>query len=317
MKNVIVSMVALAGIASGAMAQGVLAEANGGRLSFQVWNGSSWSSTVGNALPGQTVQFRAVVSYTGTNTAVSALGGITFQPTFSNADNTGTGAAADQLGAWRNSGNQGSAIPNSILSAAEGADGNALANGYGRVTYGGTAMNAAALSTITTFRHGGGAAQAGAPAGSWLRVAGSSVTSWPLAALPTAADATATNLNNINRSVFSNQQAAINPATNLPNTFHVAGTQNLVIFRGAITLSDSTDLRTLSLNTAAGTLQRFGGVNNADDLRYMAWQVAPTDSNSYRVGITVEGASITVIPTPATAALLGLGGLVAARRRRA
>ncbi|MFN7613786.1 MAG: hypothetical protein ACK5P8_01190, partial [Phycisphaerae bacterium] len=76
MKNVIVSMVALAGLATGAMAQ--LNETVGGRLSFQVWNGSSWASTV-DAAPGSTVQVRAVVSYTGTNTAVSALGSITYQ----------------------------------------------------------------------------------------------------------------------------------------------------------------------------------------------------------------------------------------------
>jgi uncharacterized protein (TIGR03382 family) len=71
------------------------------------------------------------------------------------------------------------------------------------------------------------------------------------------------------------------------------------------------------ISTAAGTLQRVGGVNAADDTRFMSWQTAATDNGSWRVGVAVENASINVIPTPATAALLGLGGLVAARRRRA
>jgi hypothetical protein len=313
MKNVIVSMVALAGLATGAMAQ--LNETVGGRLSFQVWNGSSWASTT-DALPGSTVQVRAVVSYTGTNTAVSALGSITYQPTFSNADNTGTGAQIDQLGAYRNSGTQGNAVAGSMLTAADGQSGAALPS-YGRVVYGSTAANATSQNIVTTFRHGGGAAQAGAPAGSWIRVAGSFVSTWPLAALPAGGDATATNLNNINRGVQANQTSATNAITNLPNTFHVAGTQNLVIFRQAITLSDLTDLRQLVISTAAGTLQRVGGVNAADDTRFMSWQTAATDNGSWRVGVAVENASINVVPTPATAALLGLGGLVAARRRRA
>jgi hypothetical protein len=313
MKNVIVSMVAVAGIASGAMAQ--LAD-QGGRLVFQVWNGSSWASSVESA-PGATVQWRVTASYAGTNTSVVALGGVTYQPTFSNADNTGTGTGIDQLGAWRNNGTQGSAVANSMLSGAEGADGNALAT-YGRVVYGGTAMNSSSQNIITTFRHGGGAAQAGAPAGSWIRVAGSSVTTWPLAALPTAADATAANLNAINRGVISNQQSRINPVTGATNTFHVGGTQNLVLFRGSITLSDLADARTLTLSSAAGAQQRVGAVNNADDTRYMSWQTGDFDSGNYRVGFTISDATISVIvPSPATAALLGLGGLVAARRRRA
>lgn len=310
MKNVIVSMVALAGIASAAMAQA------DGRLVFQTWNGSAWSSNVLNATPGQTVQFRAVVSYAGQNTSVFALGGITYQPTFSNADNTGAGATVDTLGSYRNGGNQGSAIAGSMLSAAEGNDGNALASGYGRVVFGGTAANTASQNTVTNFRHGGGAAVAGAPAGSWLRIAGSSVTNWPLAALPTAADATATNLNNINRGVFANQAAQTNPVTGLVNTFHVAGTQNLVVFRGAITLSTDTDLRTLVLSSAAGTQQRVGATNSADDTRFMTWQTG-NFGTTIQTGVLITDASIAIIPTPATAALLGLGGLVAARRRRA
>jgi hypothetical protein len=313
MKNVIVSMVALAGIASVASAQ---IGTNDGRLVFQTWNGSAWSSSVLDAAPGQTVQFRAVVSYAGNNTSVFALGGITYQPTFSNADNTGAGATVDTLGSYRNGGNQGSAIAGSMLSAAEGNDGNALASGYGRVVFGGTAANTASQNTVTNFRHGGGAAVAGAPAGSWLRVAGSSVTNWPLAALPTAADATATNLNNINRGVQAGQQAQTNPVTGLANTFHVAGFQNVVIFRGAITLSTDTDVRTLVLSSAAGSLQRVGATNNADDNRFMTWQTNNFGS-TIQTGVVTTDASIRIIPTPATAALLGLGGLVAARRRRA
>jgi hypothetical protein len=314
MKNLVVSLVALAGIASVASAQPV-AEAGAGRLSFQVWNGSSWSSTV-NAQPGSTVQWRAVVSYTGTNTNVLGLGAIRYQPTFSNAVNSG--GSLDMLSSYANGGQQGGAIPNSLASAAEGESAATPANGYGRVGYGATANNATLASTLTNFRHGGGVAAAGAPAGSWLRIAGSSVTNWPDATIAGTAP-TPTQLNNIGRGVIANQQGPtiFNPGTGefIPNSAWVAGTQNLVIFRGAITLSSAAGERTLNISSAAGSQDRVGGTGANRDDRFMTWITTSTGTTT-RVGVVVEGASI-AIPTPGALALVGLGGLVAARRRRA
>jgi hypothetical protein len=298
------------------LAQGQLAETARSTLRFEVFDPSvgAWGTTVSVA-PAARVEWRAVVSYTGTNTNVHALGGITYQPTFSNVDNTAAGGI-DELLPWRNGGSQGNAIAGSTLTVDEGASGSALES-YGRVRFAQTSMNSATISTLTTHRHGGDFAMAGAPAGSFIRVAGSFVTAWPRAALPTAADATAANLNAINRGVFSNQVSNISPIPiEPPNTFFLAGTQNLVIFRGAMQLSGLADARTLELSTPAGTLQRFGGVNNADDLRYMSWLVGISDSSSWRVGVDVVGANIVVVPGPGWAGVLMGGCVVGCRRRR-
>jgi hypothetical protein len=314
-KRVTLSLVALATMAGNAAAQG-LNESSGARLFYQVFDAASnsWTTSI-NVAPGARVEWRAVVSYTGTNTNVSALGGIVYQPTLSSIDNDENVGTLDTLAPWRAASSPQIPIEpvSPVLSPEEGQTGGPLGS-YGRVAFGGTVMTASSGNAMTTFRHTSGSA--GAPAGSWLRVAGSFVTSWPLAALPTAADATATNLNNINRGVASTQQAAVNVLTGQANTFHIAGTQNLVIFRGALLLSDQASPRVIELATAAGTQQRVGGFNNADDARFMSWQTSATDNGSWRVGVTLESASINVIPTPATSSLLAALALVATRRRR-
>ena len=307
MKKVLVSLLAVAGMAVVANAQ---VEAGTTSLSFQVWNGSSWTNTV-NVAPGGRVEYRVVVSYTGTATAPVGLGSIRYQPTFSNADNSG--ASVDSNVAFRNGGTSGSAIAGSMLSDAEAQSGAALAT-YGRSTWGGTAMQSSTLNVLTQFRHGDGAAANGAPAGSWIRLAGNSVTSWPLATL-SAAQATTANLNNIARGVVAGQASRINPVTGGVNAFYVGGTSNLVVFRGALNLSDSTAERTLTLSSVAGSQDRVGAANNADDTRFANWLTSDF-GGSFRSGVVVSSASI-VVPTPGALALVGLGGLVAARRRRA
>ncbi len=297
-------------VTAGASAQ--LNEANAARLSVQVWNGSSWGSSY-SWIPGGTVQWRVVVSYTGTNTSVFALGSVLYQPVFIGADNNANADGVDSTGPWRNGGQQGNAIPNSMLSAAEGSDGRPLAS-YGRVMYGGTAMQNSSFNTLTTHRHGGGAPQAGAPQGSYLRIAGSSVTNWPATTLD-AAGATVDNLNAINRGVLSNQQAAINPFTSAFNTFHVAGTQNLVLFRGAFTMSATFDRGGGILTIAPGSQARAGGLGSEDDTRYISWQTSSTDIGSWRTGFTVEGVSF-IVPTPGSLAICATTGIFMMRRRR-
>lgn len=303
MKNVIVSMLAVAGMASLASAQ---VEANGGRLTFQVWNGAAWTNAV-DVLPGARVEVRVVASYIGTRTDLFAMGEALYQPTFSNADNTGAGAQQDQIGAFRNGGNGGNSVAGSMLTVAEGDGGNSLAD-YGRVRFGGTANSATGSNTMTSFRHSGGSD--GAPAGSWIRMAGTFVASWPQA-LPTTT--TADNINRILRGISAQQQSQA-----LNSTFHVQGTSGLVIFRQAITLSDDPAVRTLQFSSFIESARRVGGTTSTDDTRYMTWQTGAADSGTHRTGVTYVPANINVIiPTPASAALMGLGGLIAARRRRA
>jgi hypothetical protein len=311
MKNVIVSLVALAGIASVASAQ-VAVEANGARLKFEVFNGTSWSNTAEVTAAGQTVQIRAVVSYTGTNTNVVALGALRYQPSISNVDNDGAGASQDQWGTFRNGGTQGSQVANSMLTAAEGASGAALASGYGRVVYGGISMQASTLNVASGFRHS--ANSAGAPNGTWIRFAGSSVTDWLPDTIP-GTPSTAQS-NGINRGMLANQLASVNATTGLTNTFWAGGTQNLVIFRQAITVSDL-DIATRSAMTVSALIGSIERAGTTDDRRIMKWQTGTFDNGTFNTSVAIESASITFIPTPATAALLGLGGLVATRRRRA
>ena len=308
MKKVLVSLLAVAGMAVVANAQTI--EAGSTSLSFQVWNGSSWTNTV-NAAPGGRVEYRVVVSYTGASSSPVGLGSIRYQPTFSNADNSG--ASVDTNVAFRNGGTSGSAIAGSMLSDAEAQSGAALAT-YGRSTWGGIAMQSSTLNVLTQFRHGDGAAANGAPAGSWIRLAGNGVTNWPLATL-SAAQATTANLNNIARGVVAGQASEFNAVTGLANTFYVGGRTNLVVFRGALLLSDATAERTIAISSAAGSQDRAGAANNANDDRFATWFTS-SFGGAFRSGVVVSGASI-VIPTPGALALVGLGGLVAARRRRA
>jgi len=315
-----VAIAALLATASVATAQ--LSETLGTRVRMEVFDPQSnqWRSQTdirsSSATQQRSVEWRVVVSYIGTSTNVVALGSMRFQPTFSNADNTANFDGVDNLGQWRNGGEQASTIANSMLTAAEGASGSPLAT-YGRVTFGAPAMTAAAFNLVTTHRHGGISPVAGAPAGTWLRVAGSSVTNWPLATMPTGAQATTANLNNISRGIAAGQNSQINPITNQPNTFYVAGTQNLVVFRGSFIASESAAQRTVTLSIAAGSMLRVGGANNPDDTRFIGWHRGPLDLATWRTGFVIEDAQIRInIPTPAAPAILGLAGLLACRRRR-
>ena len=86
MKTLAVSMVALAGLA--AVAQAQTYEAVGGRVSFQVFNGTSWTNSA-SINPGDTVQWRAVVDYVGTRTDLFGVGQVAWQAEFGNVDNAG------------------------------------------------------------------------------------------------------------------------------------------------------------------------------------------------------------------------------------
>lgn len=322
MKKIIASMLAVAGVATVASAQTYEGYATSGnpnsgvgaaRLTFQVWNGSSWSDsvTVDQTSSNRQVEVRAVLSYTGTRTDLLGLGELLYQPTLSNADNSG--ANTDGFGAWRNGGISGNAVANSMLNEAEGNNGAPLAS-YGRVRFGGIASDPSTSNVLTTFRHGGDAAQAGAPAGTWLRAAGSFAVNWPIAYTGTG---TANDTNAILRGVSAQQASQAVAGTNW-----VGGTTGLVLFRQAVLVSSDGGPRTLTLSSFIESVRRVGGPTSTDNRRWVGWQTGAADSGTgttgHRTLVTFEGATINVIiPSPASVALLGLGGLVAARRRRA
>jgi hypothetical protein len=285
--------------------------AGGARLTFQVWNGTSWSSTavVNQGDTNRQVEVRAVLSYTGTRTDLLALGECLYQPTLSNADNTG--ANTDSFGAWRNGGVSGNAIAGSMLSEAEGQNGGPFAS-YGRVRFGGIASDPSTSNVLTTFRHGGDAAQNGAPAGSWLRAAGSFVANWPIAYSGTG---TADDTNRILRGTSAQQASQAVAGTNW-----VGGTSNLILWRQAVIVSSDGDARTLVLSSFIESVRRVGGPTSTDNRRWVGWQTGAADGGTgatgHRTLLTFERAQIFVVPSPASVALLGLGGLVATRRRR-
>jgi uncharacterized protein (TIGR03382 family) len=307
MKNVIVSLVALAGIAGAASAQ-VTQSPIGATLRYEVSiNGGAWGSSV-DANPGDRVEWRAVVSYTGT-AAPAALGRIYYQPVISNADNDG--GSQDQLGAWRNGGASGqgnTTLAQGLLSAADGNNAGALAS-YGRVVYGFTSRSTTAGSSggLTGIRHSGGSA--GAPAGEFLRVAGSGNPNWYPANIPNGTV-------DLNNQILWGVVSDNNTAT---STWYTAGTQNVVIFRQAFIASADDSVRSLTLTSESATLRRAGGGAGTDDTRSMLWARTGEagSTGTIRVGVQYIPATINIIPTPGAAALLGLGGLVAARRRRA
>ncbi|HLP84385.1 MAG TPA: hypothetical protein VK157_08545 [Phycisphaerales bacterium] len=283
-------------------------EPNASSLRFEVWDGTAWSNQL-VVVPGARVEYRAVVNYTGTSTVPLALGSIRYQPTFSNIDNDGT--SVDGNAPFRNNGVSGVVYANSTLTTAQGVTSQPLPT-YGRVNFAGTAMQSSTLNVLTQFRHGGDFAQAGAPTGSWIRLAGSSVTTWPQ---PTLSAPTAAELNMIARGVVSSQASLLNPIGTPPNPFHISGTQNLVVFRGALLLSDLTDVRTITLSSAPGSQDRASAVGGTDDARFMTWQTSAF-GGSYRTGVVVSDASIVVVPNPSGIACVALAAMVTPWRRR-
>lgn len=73
----------------------------------------------------------------------------------------------------------------------------------------------------------------------------------------------------------------------------------------------------LGADASARTLTIRSVVSNASTNGFAYHASASSTSTSFREAGTVENATITIIPTPGALAVLGLGGLVAGRRRRA
>jgi hypothetical protein len=292
----------------------IAVEANGSRLQAQVFDPvlQQWGSNV-SVTPGSRVEFRYVVSYTGTSTVPYCFGSLRYQPTFSNADNDGPAGFIDETLPWRNGGVQGQAILNSVLLTPEGESGAALAS-YGRVRLTGTSMQTSTLNVLTTFRHGGGAPQGRAPEGSWIRLAGSSVTNWPLATM-SAEQATPTELNGVTRGVIANQASRVNATGSLPTTWWLGGTQDIIVFRGAMQLSNDAGVREMIVSSAAGSQDRVGNMpGSANDQRFMNWMTSDF-GGTYRTEVVVHDARIQVVPSPGVM-FLSAGGLACAMGRR-
>ncbi len=247
----------------------------------------AWQPHFIGALPGQRVEWRIVMTFTGTQ-AAAALGRIRYQPIVVNADITGSGAAVDQLGAWKNNGISGqgnTTLAQGLLSVADGNNSCALANGYGRVRYGFTSMSTAAGSTgpltahvhtygdglntpysVNNFKH--------LPGSAFWRISGANSPQWypppgticgPIPC-PT---------------IYS----VVSDNNNVTSTWFVSGTQQIVIFRQAITLSSDTGSRGLALLCEPTTLQLAGGTNAT---YFMTWAAAGEGGSTATIRNGVE-----------------------------
>ncbi|MCX5689166.1 MAG: hypothetical protein NTV94_05150 [Planctomycetota bacterium] len=290
MKNVIGSLVAIAGMA-------VAANADTSKLDILVSkDGVNWSpSATFNPTAGETRAYVAyVMSYVGTSAAPNAFASLTFQPVFSNV------RASDSVVAFANSGN------NTNGGAIDGRGDYSAAGGFGRLK----PWAATGPSTSQSYVvHSHSASAGGAPAGNFFRIARNDVTRW-MGTGTTTGTAAVNNFNGAGGVVAGQKQApgAADPA-------RVAGTQNLVLMVlalniGAVapgashTIVADAPLAGMSRNATTGAREASWWANTSEN------------AASIKANVEVVGGEINIIPAPGALALLGLGGLVVGRRRR-
>lgn len=297
MKNVI-GLVAIAGLASAAVAQPVETQLRYEVRIFNGGNNTGWASAV-NANPGDRVEVRAVVSYTGTN-QVFGIGQITFQPVVSQwtaADALVTDGPNNQIGPM------GSNIttPRGYVEDVPGV--------YGRIT-----PFAASTYNTSTFLRGHVHNISG---GTFLRIARADVTNW--IGVGASSGALAANNTNGGGGVNINQGGigSSRPTTPADYPAQNNNTQNVVVFKFGFTLSGSTDVRDMNVSTPAQGIGR-STASATYGLPATAWHSSANSAQpgSYLTDVAVVNGLIHVTPTPASLALMGLGGLLVARRRR-
>lgn len=290
MKNVI-GLIAVAGLAAAASADDVA------RLRYETSvNGGTWTAGANTALPGQRVEVRAVVSYIGAGTT-SGLCQIVFQPTaagWTAGDVLRTNAVVGLAGAgYQPTGigpfGSGITTPQGQVADAPGV--------YGRISPWGTAN----ATTSATFLRGHSHTVNGV---SYLRIAQNQVTNW------FGAGSTANNVNG--GGGVSIAQGALGGR---PTTFPapVFTDQDLVVFKFGFDLSADPADRSITIDTPANGIGSSGTPLSQNVLFFAN---AFETTGSIRGSAVVESATVRIVPAPASLALMGLGGLMVARRRR-
>ena len=291
MKNVIGSLVAIAGMA-------VAANADTSKLDILVSkDGVNWSSSATfNPSAGETRAYVAyVMSYVGTSAAPNAFASVTFQPIFSNV-RVGTDSVAP-FAAQGNNTNGGAIDPRANYSAA---------GGFGRLKPWAATGPSTSQSYIV---HQHTASSGGAPAGNFFRIARNDVTRWAGTGATTGT-AAVNNFNGAGGVVTGQKQApgAADPA-------RVAGSSNLVLMVLALNIGAVAPGASHTI-LADAPLNGFSR-NATTGAREASWW-ANTSENaaSIKAAVEVAAGEINIIPAPGALALLGLGGLVVGRRRR-
>jgi hypothetical protein len=298
MKKMIGSMIAVAGLAAAAHAQPLATQLRYEVRPFDAGNDNGWASSI-DVLPGTRVEVRALVSYTGTGT-VGGLGQIVFQPIVSNwgaGDALVTNSMTGQTGPADGIGPVGGtrSTPMGTVSNLPGV--------YGRIT----PWGANATSTSTYLR---GHAGTGTAAG-MLRIAQNHITNW--IGVGATSGSTANNNQNGGGGVSIAQIAS--PARLTSDPPFDNRSSNILVFKFSFTLGADPSARTLSINTPENGFNRtLVSGQYVPNIRWFASEQEATPS--IQTAAAAVAGNVNVVPTPGALALLGLGGLVAARRRR-
>jgi len=280
MKNVIASLVAVAGLSVAASAATTVSM-------LVSLDGTNFSQNV-NLTPNSGIRTVQVLTSVSTNTtAALGLGSMIFQPVVTNW------AATDSLVPFTAPFGSNTSTPSGAVPDAAGQ--------YGRITPFAAVSNSSAQRLFGHVHTNG---SGGAPAGSnFLRIAQAQVTGWIGTAGNTSGGSGVNikQLNNIGRT-------ASDPAFNTTLT-------NVHVFRFAINVDTAVNPRTLTVDAP---LAGFGNLNTTTGNREVYWYADMNEaSGSIREVPTIAAGTITIpIPAPASMALLGLGGLAVARRRR-
>jgi uncharacterized protein (TIGR03382 family) len=283
MKSVIASLVAVAGMSVAANAV-----VNTSVVFQTSSDGNNWFGGTHDYAPGTQVMSRALVTYTGTGTPFG-LASFVFQPTVSNA------TALDTMSAFINGGvGSNTSTPPGVLIGGQAND----TTSFGRLSPWGRSATAAS-SAIRGFFH----TNPNGDGVNFLRIAQSQVTSWIGGAGNT------TGGSGVNIAQLSNVgRTTSDPAFN-------GSLSNVYVFKFGLTLDAANGTRPDLVVDAP--LAGFGNRNTTTGDREVYWWGDMNEaSGSIRGTASVTTATIHVIPTPASLALLGLGGLAIGRRRR-
>jgi hypothetical protein len=294
MKNVIGSLIAVAGLAA-------VASAQTSRLDIQVsTDGVNWSDSADvRASSGATatVLVRARISFTGSATPVG-FASLTWQPVAENVR-----AGVDSFNAFANQGNNtngGSVTP----------DASPLDGPFGRVSpFASTGPTLGGTLFYAPIAHS--ANSGGAPNGSFLRIARNDVTRW-MGTGPTSGTAAVNNFNGAGGVACVQKGSGLVTPADPP---FQGGITDVLILQLAMTVGGVGQGETHTINLIAPTdgMSRNSNTNT----REASWFSGPSDnSGSVKGVVEVDGANIVITPAPGVLALLGLGGLVAGRRRR-
>jgi len=294
MRNAVVSLFAVAGLA--AAASGQVGSQGLTNVNVEVSTDNvAWSNAVAlnQGSGAHTVYVRFSVSWVGTGNAPGGgLASFQFQPTFQNFNVGG----ADSIFAYKTSGS------NPGVPDASGANVAPDATNMGRLgNYAGIAISTSVALTNYINTPGAGA--------NFLRIALATVTNWIGTGTSTTANNNVSGLGGIPTGQVP--PGALPPPTNDPNT------TNAHIFKVAISV-DTTNLRTITVDTPGAGVQYLS--STLRPRRGGIWYSATTVSSGdvfADLGVVTDGLiSIIPVPTPGSLALIGLGGLMVGRRRR-